>query len=59
MDPALVELFSEGAPDDEVSVILRLADPLVVPIGVRIVARFGNIATCRLRRGDIDRKSVV
>jgi subtilisin family serine protease len=53
VDPALQELFAEGAADDEVAVILRLADNGTPPEGVRIVARFGQIATCRLRRGDI------
>ena len=33
--------------------ILRLADPMLVPSGVRIVAQFGRIVTCRLRRRDI------
>lgn len=53
MEPALLELYSEGTPDDEVAVILRMADPLLPLDGVRVVARFGNIATVRVRRGDI------
>jgi Subtilase family/D-alanyl-D-alanine carboxypeptidase len=53
LEPALLELYAEGSADDEVAVILRLESPLVVPVGVRIIARFGDIATCRLRRGDI------
>jgi peptidoglycan hydrolase-like protein with peptidoglycan-binding domain len=53
MDPALHELLAEGAPDDEVAVVLRLAPDRPAPPGVRIVARFGAIATCRLQRGDI------
>ena len=52
MDPALVELYEDGSADDIVSVILRLA-PGAPPSGVRVVSRFGPIATCRLRRGDI------
>jgi outer membrane protein OmpA-like peptidoglycan-associated protein/subtilisin family serine protease len=52
MDPALVELFEDGSADDIVSVILRLA-PGPPPSGVTVVSRFGPIATCRLRRGDI------
>src|SRR6266542_4085214 len=55
MEPALLELYAEGVPDDEVAVILRLTDPAVIPDGVRIVARFGLIATSRVRRGDIPR----
>src|SRR5262245_2175072 len=53
MEAALFELLSEGLPDDEVAVILRLADPMRVPDGVRIVTQFGHFAPCRLRRGDI------
>jgi subtilisin family serine protease/peptidoglycan hydrolase-like protein with peptidoglycan-binding domain len=55
MDPALEELYAEGGLDDEVAVILRLADPAAVPAGVRVIAQFGVIVTCRLPRGDIPR----
>jgi subtilisin family serine protease/peptidoglycan hydrolase-like protein with peptidoglycan-binding domain len=54
-DPALQELYAEGTPDDEVAVILRLSNPVAIPDGVRIVAQFGHIVTCRLKRGDIPR----
>jgi peptidoglycan hydrolase-like protein with peptidoglycan-binding domain len=53
MEAALFELLSEGSPDDEVAVILRLVDPMRVPDGVRIVSLFGHIATCRLPREKI------
>lgn len=53
MDPALLELYAEGSPDDEVAVIIRLSDPSDLPGSVRIIARFGSIATCRLPRRDI------
>ena len=53
MDPSLLELYAEGSPDDEVAVTIRLADPTDLPAGVRVVAQFGSIVTCRLRRGDI------
>jgi subtilisin family serine protease len=52
MDPALQELIRAGQSDDEVAVLLRL-DHGLVPKGVRIVARFGPIATARVLRGDI------
>lgn len=52
MDPALWELY-EGDPDDEVTGILRLNDKNIIPENVRIVSHFGEVATCRLRRGDI------
>ncbi|WP_156132318.1 S8 family serine peptidase [Paraburkholderia terrae] len=53
MEAALYELIAEGSPDDSVPVIIRLDNPGVIPDGVRIVSRFGNIATCRLLRGAI------
>ena len=52
MDPALHELIRAGRSEDEVAVLLRL-DRNVVPHGVRIVARFGSIATARVIRGTI------
>jgi subtilisin family serine protease len=50
VDPKLLEL-TEGAADEEVEAIIRLHQPHLVPPGVRIIAQFGTIATCRLRRG--------
>jgi subtilisin family serine protease len=52
MDPALQELIrnrvARGGSADEVSVILRLRRPSDPPAGVRIMARFGDIATARV-----------
>lgn len=53
MDPALWELSEVGSGDDEVSVIVRLDDPKQPPDNIRVVARFGEIVTARLRRRDI------
>src|SRR5690348_4423451 len=53
MDPALQELISEGAPDDEVAIIVRLMDRAEPPPGLRLVARFGVIATGRAARGQL------
>lgn len=53
MDSALWELLEEGSGEDEVAAIIRLGRPGVAPAGVRLVSRFGSIATCRLRRGSI------
>lgn len=53
MDPHLFEMLEVGDADDEVSAIVRLYDPSLVPPGVRLVARFADVATCRLRRRDI------
>ena len=53
MDPALWSLAESGSPDDEVGVILRLVPGADAPPGVRVVARFDEIVTARMRRGDI------
>ena len=53
MDPALCELIEEGSEQDEVSVIIRLKGEARIPPDVRVISRFGKIATVRLRRGDI------
>jgi len=53
VDPTLQELMAEGAPDDEVAVLLRLSDPTAAPPNVRLIAEFDNIVTCRLQRRDI------
>ena len=55
MDPRLVRLFELGHKDDEVAAILRLEAEGLVPPRVRVVSRFRNIATVRVRRGDIPR----
>lgn len=52
MDPALHELM-ERAGDRVVEAIIRLHGP--VPPGVRVVSRFGEFATCRLRAPSIER----
>ena len=55
MDPALREVLRHGSEDDEVEAIIRFTeDAAPPPPGVLLVARFGAIATCRLRRGDIE-----
>jgi GH25 family lysozyme M1 (1,4-beta-N-acetylmuramidase) len=53
MDPRLVRLFEDGGKNDEVAAILRLGGNSAVPPAARVVSRFGDIATVRLRRGDI------
>ena len=55
MDPALWELLeSREVPDDEeVECIIRLDRPDVDVAGVRLVACFGHVATCRVRRDDV------
>jgi subtilisin family serine protease len=56
MDPALRELLQAGPEEDAVEAIVRLVDGAAPPPPeVRIVARFGAIATCRLKRRDIPR----
>jgi hypothetical protein len=53
MDPALWELLRGSTDDRGVEAIIRLDRPQVGVAGVRIVSRFGRIATCRLRRDSI------
>jgi subtilisin family serine protease len=55
MDPALHELIAEGAPEDEVAVVVRLNPKARPPAGLRIVARFGRVATARAARQDLRR----
>ena len=54
VESALIELAEEGAPDDRVSLLIRLRDDGHVPAAIRVITRFGNIVTCRMRRGDIE-----
>lgn len=49
-DPALIEALRAGDGDDELSVIVRLSDPDALPAGIRILTRFGDIATVRVER---------
>lgn len=53
MDPALQELIGEGGPHDEVALIVRLKPGAHRPPGLRLVARFGEIATARTVRSRI------
>jgi hypothetical protein len=53
VDPALWELMREGREDDVVEAIVRLSEGIADTPGVRIVSRFGSIATCRLPRRSI------
>src|SRR5262249_34638615 len=53
MDPALRELLRDEPADRVVEAIIRLRRPHAEPPGVRIVARFGRIATCRLPLGAV------
>lgn len=54
MDPALEELL-EGPAGDVLEVLVRLQDPLRIPVGVTPVARFGDVVSARLARGEIRR----
>jgi len=55
MDPKALELYESGPADEEVSVILRLADGAELPPTVRIVSRFDDIVTARVLRDEIPR----
>src|SRR5215472_3217490 len=52
MDPRLLDLAEGGAEEDEVALLLKLRDGAVPP-GVRVVARFDDIATVRIQRGGV------
>jgi hypothetical protein len=53
MDPELWELYFEGDGQDEVMAILRLREAGRAPENARLIAEFGSIVTCRVRREDI------
>jgi subtilisin family serine protease len=53
VDPRLVRLFEQGGEGDEVAAILRFNAGAPIPRDVRVISRFGNIATVRLLRKDI------
>ena len=50
MDPALWEVLRSDTPSDdrEIEAIVRLDHPRAAVPGMRIISRFGEIATCRL-----------
>ena len=51
MDPALRERLDAMAPGDELEAVIRLSDAAASPPpAVRVIARFGSIATCRIAR---------
>jgi subtilisin family serine protease len=55
VDPTLRRLVEAGDADDEVAVMVRLtATSASLPRDVRVVSRFGSIATVRARRGALE-----
>ena len=55
MDPALQQKLRSGRGDDVLEAIVKLRDPTRPPKGLHLVARFGQVATVRLRRKDVRR----
>jgi subtilisin family serine protease len=53
VDPQLVELLESGPPDEEVSVMIRIAAGADPPPHVRVVTRYGDVATVRMSRDQI------
>jgi len=53
MDPRAVELYEAGSPDDEVPIIARLERGAEPPPIIRVVCRFDDVITARVRRGDL------
>lgn len=54
MDPALHEYIFSEAHEAEIEAIVRLVRPDVLPAGLKAVAQFGDIATCRLAVGRVE-----
>ena len=54
MDALLWEVLANGSPDDTVEVLVKLTTLEKIPARVQIVAQIGLIASCRIRRGDIE-----
>jgi phosphatidylserine/phosphatidylglycerophosphate/cardiolipin synthase-like enzyme/subtilisin family serine protease len=52
-DPALAETVRAGESHDVVPVIARVTDVAALPPGVRLVTRFGDVVTLRVRRSQI------
>src|SRR5262245_30960328 len=52
MDPRLWSLI-EGEPDDEVAVLARVKRGTAVPESVRVIARFEDIVSGRVPRGEL------
>src|SRR5256885_3496804 len=48
-DPALAEAARELGDEEELAVIARLSDERALPPGVRVITRFGDVATLRAR----------
>jgi phosphatidylserine/phosphatidylglycerophosphate/cardiolipin synthase-like enzyme len=56
VDPTLRRLIESGDVDDEVAVLVRLSSAAAtLPRPARIVTRFGDIATVRVPRGQVER----
>lgn len=53
MDPALQEILTHSDAVDEIEAIIRLNSPDAGLPGVRIISKFGMIATCRLKKNEI------
>ncbi len=54
MDPTLGRLVEAGDPDEELALLVRLDTvSAALPAGARVVSRFGDVATVRVRRGAV------
>ncbi|MEN7341449.1 MAG: S8 family serine peptidase [Pseudomonadota bacterium] len=52
--PALNEAVQAGSDDDRIGVIGHLRDASELPTGVRIITQFGDVATLRLQRNQLN-----
>ena len=53
MDPQLWEEMERGEATAEIRAIVRLHPGMAAPSSLRVMSRFGDIVTCRLRRDAI------
>lgn len=49
MDPALSEILHHHGGAEVIEVVVRMQNAAAIPEGLQVIARFGNVATCRLR----------
>lgn len=53
MDPELRELLETVEPDEEVELLLRVRPGRHLPPQLRVISRFGDVVTGRVRRADV------
>jgi len=54
MEALLWEVLSQGSKEDIIEVLIKLTDSESIPEPVEVVAKIGNVISCRIRRCDIE-----